>query len=96
MAEARGSVSGSNADHRVVFYGLSTCIWCRKTRRALEAADVSFEFTYVDLLKGREREQAVEVVREWNPAGSYPTVIVDDSKCVVGHNPEKLLGALGL
>jgi glutaredoxin-like protein NrdH len=96
MAEARGSVSGRNTDHQVAFYGLSTCMWCRKTRMALEEADVSFDFAYVDLLQGAEREEAVNAVRRWNPAGSYPTVIVDDEKCVVGYNPDKLRGALGL
>ena len=96
MAEARGSVSGTHADHKVAFYGLSTCIWCRKTRRALEEADVSFDFVYVDLLQGKDRDEAVKVVRQWNPAGSYPTVVVDDGRCVVGHNPDKLRGALGL
>ena len=96
MAEARGSVSGAHSEHKTVFYGLSTCIWCRRSRQLLEDAGVSFDFTYVDLLKGKEREHVVDEVRRWNPSVSFPTIVVDDSECVVGHSPEKLKGALGL
>jgi len=36
MTEAKGSVTGAHQEHQVKFYGLSTCIWCRKTREFLE------------------------------------------------------------
>jgi glutaredoxin-like protein NrdH len=96
MLEARGSITGTHNEHHTVFYGLSTCIWCRRTRQFLEDQGVEFDFTYVDLLKGQEREEAVEQVRRWNSTVSFPTVVVDDSRCVVGYKPEKLKEALGL
>ena len=96
MAEARGSIPGHRNEHHTVFYGLSTCIWCRRTRQFLEDQGVEFDFTYVDLLKGQEREEAVEQVRYWNSAGSFPTVVVDDSRCVVGYKTGELKEALGL
>jgi len=96
MAEARGSIPGTHNKHHTVFYGLSTCIWCRRTRQFLEDQGAEFDFTYIDLLKGRERKEAVEQVRRWNSAASFPTVVVDDSRCVVGYKPEKLKEALGL
>ena len=94
--DARGSVTGLNNQHRVVFYGLSTCIWCRKTRQFLEDEGVAFDYTYVDLLHGQEREQVKEQVRRWNPNVSFPTVVVDDSQCVIGYRPERIKEALGL
>jgi hypothetical protein len=36
------------------------------------------------------------VVRRWNPATSFPTIVVDDSKSVVGYKTEELKEALGL
>ncbi|MEA3341413.1 MAG: glutaredoxin family protein [Chloroflexota bacterium] len=96
MPEARGSIAGFHNEHHTVFYGLSTCIWCRRTRQFLEEQDVEFDFTYVDLLKGQEREEAVEQIRRWNSAGSFPTVVVDDSRCVVGYKTGELKEALGL
>jgi hypothetical protein len=57
---------------------------------------VAFDFVYVDLLRGRERAQAIEQVREWNQAGSFPTLIVDGEQSVVGFKPDKIKEALGL
>jgi glutaredoxin len=96
MAEARGSVAGSHNEKQVTFYGLSTCVWCKRTRQLLEDSDVAFEFIYVDLLRGRDRKEAIEQVREWNRAGSFPTLVVDGKDCVVGFKPDKIKEALGL
>ena len=96
MPDARGSVPGPHDEHHTAFYGLSTCVWCKRTRQFLEDQGVTFDYVYVDLLKGQEREEAKDQVRPWNPAVSFPTVIVDDSQCVVGYKPEKLKEALGL
>ncbi|MFQ6099894.1 MAG: glutaredoxin family protein [Anaerolineae bacterium] len=96
MPEARGNILGSRSEHHTMFYGLSTCIWCKRTRQFLEDQGVEFDFVYIDLLKGQEREEAVEQVRRWNPAVSFPTIVLDGRQCVVGYNPEKLKEALGL
>lgn len=96
MSDSKGSVAGSYCEHQVVFYGLSTCIWCRRTRQFLEEQDVAFDYVYVDLLKGQERDEAVEQVRRWNQAASFPTVVLDSSQCVVGYKTGELKEALGL
>lgn len=96
MAAARGSISGSHNERSVTFYGLSTCVWCKRTRQLLEDNDVAFDFIYVDLLRGDERQEAVEQVREWNRAGSFPTVVIDGERCVVGYKPDEIKEALGL
>ena len=96
MPEAKGSVPGPHDEHRIVFYGLSTCIWCKRTRQFLESQGVAFDYVYVDLLRGQEREEVLALVRQWNPATSFPTVVVDDSTCVVGYRQEEIKEALGL
>jgi glutaredoxin len=96
MAEARGHVPGSRDKHKVQFYGLSTCVWCRRTRKFLEDQGVQFDFVYVDLLKGEEREQALNEVRGFNPSTSFPTTIIDGDKAVVGLREQDLKEALGL
>ena len=96
MLEAKGSVPGPHGEHHIVFYGLSTCIWCKRTRQFLEDQGVAFDYVYVDLLKGQEREEAIGQVRRWNPAVSFPTVVVSDEQCVVGYKTEKLKEVLGL
>ena len=96
MATARGSVSGSRNERSVTFYGLSTCVWCKRTRKLLEENDVAFDFIYVDLLRGKEQQEAIEHVRQWNRAGSFPTVVVNDQECVIGYKPDAIKEALGL
>jgi glutaredoxin len=96
MAKARGSVTGSRNEKQVTFYGLSTCVWCKRTRQLLEDNDVAFDFIYVDLLRGTERKEAIEQVREWNRAGSFPTLVVDGKQSVVGFKPDQIKEALGL
>ncbi|HHS96431.1 MAG TPA: glutaredoxin family protein [Chloroflexi bacterium] len=94
--EAKGSIPGSHDEHRVMFYGLSTCGWCRRTRRLLEELDVAFDFVYVDLIQGEEREKALEQVGRWNPATSFPTLVIDEEQAVIGYRPDQIKEALGL
>ena len=96
MPEAKGSIPGHHNEHHTTFYGLSTCIWCKRTRQFLQDQGVEFDFVYVDLLKGQEREEAIEQVRRWNSSVSFPTIVVDNSQCVVGYKTEKLEEVLGL
>lgn len=94
--EARESVAGTHNRHHVLFYGLSTCIWCRRTRQFLESNSVAFEVVYVDLLRGQEREAAVEQMRHWNPSLSFPTLVIDGHRAIIGYRPEEIQEALGL
>jgi glutaredoxin-like protein NrdH len=96
MPDPRGSVSGPHAEHQVTFYGISTCIWCRKTRRFLEEQGVAFDYVYVDLIHGQEREAVKERVRQWNPSESFPTIVIDNEQSVTGFKPERITEALGL
>ncbi len=92
--EAKGSVVTGNRKHDVLLLGLSTCVWCRKTRDVLQQEGVAFRFVYLDLLEGDEKEAQLVVLRSWNPRESYPTVVIDDRTCIIGHKPDQLREAL--
>jgi len=94
--EARGRVAGSHNRHNIVLYALSTCGWCRKTRRFLESRKVAFDYIYVDLLAGDERKEVLAQVRQWNPRCSFPTIVVDDREGIVGFREDQLMEALEL
>jgi glutaredoxin-like protein NrdH len=96
MAEQRGSMSGVHQEHQVMLYALSTCIWCRKTRQFLEDESVAFDFIYVDLLEGDEREAVKGDISEWNPRVSFPTIVIDNEECVIGYKTDALRQALDL
>jgi glutaredoxin len=82
--------------HKVKLYALSTCAWCRKTKRFFNLYNVDYEFVDVDLLGPAERQRVLEEVARWNPRLSFPTVVVDDREVVVGFNEERLKEVLGL
>jgi len=79
---------------KITLYALSTCIWCKKTRELLTALGVSFDYIYVDLLKGEDRTKAIEQVKHYNPSTSFPTLVIGD-KSIVGFREKEIREALG-
>ncbi len=93
--EARGRVPGTlPARHHARFYGLSTCIWCRKARQLLEELGVPFEFAYVDLLDGEERESTLAELAPFGGGETFPTLVIDGSSCVIGFRPDEIRKSL--
>jgi glutaredoxin len=88
MAELK-HVAGINKG-KIVLYALSTCVWCRKTRELLEKMGVGYDYVYVDLLDGVDREAAKKEVEKWNPSCSFPTTVINDSKCIVGFKESEI------
>jgi glutaredoxin-like protein NrdH len=93
--DAKGSVTGrADCRHRTAFYGISTCVWCKKTRRLLEELGVPFEYVYVDLASDEDREAALAELTRFGRGESFPTLVIDDSRCIVGFKPEEIREAL--
>jgi len=88
-------VDGENKGE-IQFYALSTCGWCRKTKQLLDELGVAYDYCYVDLLSGDERDQAVKELQGWNPNRSFPTVVINGSKVVVGYKPDRIKEVLGI
>ncbi|HSQ01962.1 MAG TPA: glutaredoxin family protein [Methanobacterium sp.] len=80
---------------KLVLFALSTCGWCKKTRELIEDLDANYNYVYVDLLQGKEREEVVEMVKKWNPQVSFPTLVINDEKCIIGFKEEEIKEALG-
>ena len=76
-------VDGKNVG-KVILYALSTCGWCKKTRLLLDELNVEYEYIYVDLLEGDERNEVIEQVKKWNSQLSFPTLVLNDEKTIVG------------
>jgi len=86
-------VEGANKGH-VMLYALSTCGWCKKTKGLLEELKVEFYYSNVDQLQGPERTEAIEAVKKWNPKCSFPSLVVNDSQCIIGYDEAKIKEAL--
>jgi glutaredoxin-like protein NrdH len=81
---------------KVKLFALSTCGWCKKTKRFLDDNNVDYEYEYVDLLSGDERARSQEEMGHWNPRRTFPTIVVDDQEVIVGFKEERLREVLGL
>ena len=82
-------VSGKNKG-TVMLYALSTCGWCNKTKELLREIGVEFDYEYVDLLEGKEQDEAMNTVERFNPSGSFPTLVINDKKCIVGFKEQEI------
>lgn len=80
---------------KVMMYGLSTCVWCKKTKKLLTDLGVEFDYVFVDRLEGDEEKEAVEEVRRYNPSTSFPTTIINGEKAIVGYKEKEIREALG-
>jgi glutaredoxin len=88
-------VQGKNAG-KLMLYALSTCGHCRNAKKLLTDLGIEYDYLYVDLLQGQEKEQAIALVEKWNPDLSFPTIVINDSKCIVGFKEDDIKGALKL
>lgn len=77
-------VEGSNDQHDLVLFALSTCGWCRKSRNFLDENDISYRYVYVDLLEDGKLEEVLGEVEKRNPKKSFPTLVIDDEDVLVG------------
>lgn len=88
-------VPGERKEHSIVLFSLSTCMWCRKTKRLLAELGVEYDYVDVDRLSGADQTEAEAIVEKWNPAGSFPTMVIDDSQCISGFQERVIREVLG-
>ena len=74
----------------IKIFALSTCGWCKKTKQYLKDLGLEFSYVDVDTLTGKERDNVETELAKWNPDLSFPTIVVNNSECIVGFQPDKL------
>ena len=79
----------------ILLYALSTCVWCKKTKRLLNELGVEYDYIDVDLLSENEKKEVEEAIRRWNPSQSFPTIVIDNEKCIIGFKSDEIRDALG-
>ena len=87
-------VAGKNKG-KVILYTLSTCIWCRKVKDLLGQLGVEYSYVDVDLLEESEKSKVVDNIKKWNPTCSFPTMVLNDKKCIVGFAEDEIKTELG-
>lgn len=86
-------VEGKNKG-KIMLYALSTCVWCKKTKKLLEDLGVQYSYIFVDKLEGKERDEVVSELKKYNKRGSFPTIVIDDDKIIVGFKENEIKKSL--
>ena len=72
---------GKNAGD-IRLYALSTCGHCKRVRELLKELSVTYRYIYADLLPEEMAQAVYREVMTFNPRGSFPTLIVNDTVIV--------------
>ncbi len=83
-------VDGKNRKHKVFLYALSTCAWCKMTKRFLSDSSIEYEYVDVDLCDDDDRRRIREDFRKIGAEPSYPVIIVDDKKVINGFVKDRI------
>lgn len=82
-------VNGVNKG-KIMLYALSTCVWCKKTKKLLDKLGVQYDYVYVDQLEGDEKESTKDEIMKYNPRCSFPTLVINDEKCIAGFKEDEI------
>jgi len=79
---------------KVTMYTLSTCPWCRKTKKFFTEHNIPFEFTDYDLADEATQDK---IMAELDAAGAngFPFVRIGD-EVVVGYQPNVYSELMGI
>lgn len=80
---------------KLVLYTLSTCGWCKKAKALLKELGVAYDYIDLDLLDEKDSLAAREEMEKWNPKCSFPTIVVDGNRCVIGFQEDKIRSIAG-
>lgn len=87
-------VPGKNNKHKVMMYAISTCAWCKMTRKFLKDNEIAFEYVDVDLSSDEDHEKISKEILSRGGELSYPTLIIDDKTLITGFRKDKMTEAL--
>lgn len=80
---------------KVFVYALSTCPYCRMTKKYLDEMQVSYDSLDVDMLEGDEKSETVAKIKELSGGTSFPVVLIGD-EVIVGFNKSRIKELLSL
>ncbi len=82
-------VEGENKG-KIFLFALSTCVWCKKTKKLLEDLGVEYSYIFMDQLDEEDKDEQMKKLEKWNPHCSFPTLVINNEKCIVGFKEEEI------
>lgn len=89
-------IDGSNKNHKVFLYTLSTCIWCKKTKQFLRDNNVDYEYIDLDTASSDDKKIALEDLKKRKAPVAFPSIIIDGDKLITGYKVQEISEALNL
>ncbi|MDE4907198.1 glutaredoxin family protein [Methanogenium marinum] len=81
----------------VTIFSLSTCGHCRRTKTFLQEKGIAYDYIDVDLLSGETFTEVYDLVKSYNPRGSFPTIVIGEKKqVIVGDRLDEIAAAVGI
>ena len=77
-------------------YAISTCAWCKMTKKHLKDNQVEYEFIDVDLCSDKDRQTIRNDIMKRGGEPNYPIIIIDDKIMINGFRKDKINEALNL
>ncbi len=74
----------------ILIFALSTCIWCRKAKQLFKDLGVEYSYVDVDLLQGKDQEEAVAEIMKLSGMQSFPTIVLDNKKVMLGFKENEI------
>ena len=75
----------------ILVFALSTCIHCRRCKEYLNEKGRAYEVTHVDQLDKDKQAATLDEIRKYNPACSFPTVIINGGeKVLIGFSTKRV------
>lgn len=79
---------------KISIYTLSTCPWCKKTKKFFTERDISFEYIDYDLADEATQKKIIADMEKHGASG-FPFVMIEKD-VIEGYNPERYGKLLGL
>jgi glutaredoxin len=73
---------------KVSMYTLSTCPWCRKTKKFFKDKNIPFDYVDYDLANEAEQEKISKDMMKYTGHIAFPFVRIGD-EVIIGYNPER-------
>ena len=82
-------VTGTNHDHDITIYALSTCPHCSNAKKYFRERNYAFRFIDVDKATHEEKREVTIFLKEHNLPIAFPVIRIDDA-VILGFDKEEI------
>ena len=73
---------------KITIYALSTCLWCKKTKKYFDEKKIHYETVDYDKQDEASQQKMMQEMRAAGCSGSFPFLKIGGT-CVQGYDPEE-------